>query len=163
VISNLHGKDRMAPDERVTRNDASAQAPRHTPGVASPAAEVALGIDALPDSFGVPLSTLLQLAFDAHNARSPAARSEAALDRAVPTLTVGMQSGAEDRYAVLTQIASLVAESARLDASGPQQVVYSLRALWSRVPQPGTITPAEWDLAYHSILARCLKEFYAGA
>jgi hypothetical protein len=157
------GKDRMAPDELVTPGEPSAREPQRAPAVAGTAAAVPPETDASPESLGAALSKLLQLALDAQaeRSRSAPAHRQTAVHRVGISPAHGTPSTSAD--AALSTIASLVAESARLDAARPEQVVHSLRALWSRVPQPQTATLDEWDLVYHRILGRCLEEFYTGA
>jgi hypothetical protein len=159
------GKDRMAPDEVVTPDKLSARGPQRTPVMTGTAVALPSETDALPASLGAALSKLRQLALDAQVERShsaPARRQTAARHMEISPAP-GAISTAGERQAALSTIAGLVVESARLDAARPEQVVHSLRALWSRVPQPKTVTLDEWDLVYHRILGRCLHEFYTGA
>jgi hypothetical protein len=164
VCTSSMGKDPIPRDEVVTPDEPSARGPRHTPAVAGTAAQVPKETDALPASLGAALAKLLELALDTLEERSRSAPShrQAATHRAGISPPQGADSASGERPAALRAIASLVAESARLDGARPEQVVHSLRALWSRVPRPITVTPDEWDLVYHWILGRCLEEFHAG-
>jgi hypothetical protein len=155
----------MAPDEVVTPDELSARGPQRTPVMAGTTVAVPPETDALPESLGAALSKLLQLALDAREERSHSAPAhrQTAVYRVGISPAPGAISTAGERQAALSTIASLVVESVRLDAARPEQVVHSLRALWSRVPQPQAVTLDEWDLVYHRILGRCLHEFYTGA
>jgi hypothetical protein len=155
----------MAPDEVMTPDEPSARGPQRTPVVPGTAAKVPPETDGLPESLGAALSVLLQLALDTREerSRSAPAHPQAAMHQEGISLTQGAHSTSGEWHAALSTIASLIAESARLDAARPEQVVHSLRALWSRVPRPITVTPDEWDLIYHRILGRCLEEFHAGS
>lgn len=119
---------------------------------------------ALPESLGAALAALLQLALDAQQERSRSAPAshQAAAHRVEINLERDPHSTSAEQHRTLNMIASLVAETARMDAARPEQVVYALRALWSRVPRPNTVTPEEWDVVYHRILGKCLQEFYTG-
>jgi hypothetical protein len=158
------GKDRMAPDEVVTPDEPSARPPQRTPAAAGAAVAVPPENNAVQDPLGVALSRLLQLALDAQaeRSRSAPAQRQTAVHRVEISPAPAAISTTAERQTALSTIATLVVESARLDAARPDQVVHSLRALWSRVPQPQAVTLDEWDLVYHRILGRCLQEFYAG-
>jgi hypothetical protein len=158
------GKDRMAPDEVVTPDEPSMRGTQRTPA-AGTAVAVLPETDAVPESLGDALSKLLQLALgiQEEQARSAPVHGQVDMHKIEISLTQGAHSTSEERHAILSTIATLVVQSARLDATRPEQVVHSLRALWSRVPQPKTVSLDEWDLVYHRILGRCLDEFYTGA
>jgi hypothetical protein len=163
VSSACMSKDRMAPDEVVTPNEPSAREPQLAPAVAGTAAAVPPETDASPESLGAALSKLLQLALDAQaeRSRSAPAHRQTAEHRVGTSPAQDAPSTPPDT--ALSAIARLVADSARLDAARPEQVVHLLRTLWSRVPRPQRVTLDEWDLVYHRILGRCLEEFYTGA
>lgn len=155
----------MAPDDMVTLGEPTVGGPQRSPLPADTAVHAPRGADVLPLSLGAELSKLLQLALDRREDGSlwDSPRRRAAMHQVEISLTqdVHPASGLED--AALRRILSLVSESARRDAVGPEQVVHALRTIWLSVPQPATVTPDEWNLVYHRILGRCLDEFYAGA
>lgn len=148
----------------MTPDEPSARAPQRTPEVTGTPKEGPPETGALPESLGAALSALLQLALDMQEerSRSAPAHRQAATHPVGVDLTTNAHSTSGERQAALNTIASLVAESARMNAARPEQVVHSLRALWSRVPKPKAVTPDEWELVYHRILGKCLQEFYTG-
>jgi hypothetical protein len=147
----------------VTPDDPSPREPQHTPVVTGAPVEVPPETNALPESLGAALSQLLQLALDLQEERSRSAPAhQASTHRERIDLTKTAPSTSAEPRADLNTIATLIAGSARTDATGPERVVHTLRTLWLRVPKPKAITPDEWDVVYHQILGKCLQEFYTG-